>query len=321
MIRVLDIWEETKKIVGNADEKFLFRRITDAVELLANKGDFDPLLLTLDITTHGRTVTLPPEVETILGCNPCGHPAVARDEFFQFHLNGPGSHGWGQWGGSEFGPEIRYEWMDLNDFPVYRDIECPDKLIAYCLEAADVNSEIWVRGMDQNGNEVRTQLKDGTWRDGWKVPVFQFLTTLPPESPIFSRITGVSKAVTGGPIRLSTVGGVVLGVYQGNETVPKYRRIQLSRCVPWVRIRFRRRTFAVRSKYDLIPVANTQAVLMMLRALKAYDSPGGMADGEACEATAVRWLTEEQFTSNPPTAAPIQVLQSAPLLDAWDHME
>jgi hypothetical protein len=323
LVRVKDIWQEVKKIVGNHDDKFLYQRITDAVEILANKGDWDVLLGTLDIDTRltGRIVTLPPEVETILACNMCGHPSVARDEFFQFHLNGPGTNGWGYWGGSEYGPEIRYEWMDLNDACTYQEMTRPDNLIAYCLEPGDVNCELWVHGYDEYENVIRTPLANGQWRDGAKIPVFQNVSALPPNAPVFSRITHIEKQVTEGPIRLATVGGVLLGVYQGNETVPAYRRIQLGRCVPWIRIRYRMRTWSVRSKYDLIPCNSNQAVLMMLRALKAYDSPGGLADGEAFESTAIRWMTEEQFSSNPPVAAPIQVLNSAPLLDQWNYME
>jgi hypothetical protein len=322
IVRVIDIWDEVRKIVGNASEKVLFKRITDAVEILCNKGDFDPLLGTLDIDTRciGRVITLPPEVETILALNQCGHPSVARDEFFQFHLNGPGSNGWGYWGGSEYGPEIRYEWLDLNDFCTYRDLECPESLIAYCLEASDINCEFWVFGFDQFGDVIRSQDEDGKWRDGYKVPVFQNLTAQPVNPPIFSRITRIEKSFTAGPIRLATIGGTLLGVYQGNEKVPAFRRIKLGREVPWIRIRYRRRTWNVESKYDLIPVANAQAVLMMLRALRAYDA-SDLANGEAFEATAVRWLTEEQFTSNPPVASPIQVIGAAPLQDPWDYME
>lgn len=321
LTRVIHIWQEAKKIVGNADEKFVYRRITDAVELLCIKGDFDPLLGTLDICTHGRVITLPPEVEMIMACNMVGRPSVARDEFFQFHLNGPGSTGWGYWGGSEYGPEVRYEWMDLGDASTYREMDCPEALLAYCTEPGDVNCELWVYGFDQNENVIRTQLPNGQWRDGAKIPVFQNVAAQPPTFPIFSRITAVQKQITGGPIRLATVGGTLLGVYQGNETAPTYRRIRLGRSVPWIRIRYRRRTWEITSKYDLLPVANPQAVIMMLRALKAYDSAGGFAEGEAFEATAVRWLTEKQYSTNPPVAAPIQVLNAAPLQDGWDYME
>jgi hypothetical protein len=46
-----------------------------------------------------------------------------------------------------------------------------------------------------------------------------------------------------------------------------------------------------------------------------------MAEAEGFEATAVRWLTEEQYTRSPAVAHPIQVLDAAPLMDACDHMD
>lgn len=313
MVKVNDIWDEAKKIVGNSNDSFLFRRITDAVELLANKGDFDPLMGSLDICVASRVVTLPPEVETILALNMIGCPAAARDELFQFHLNGPGS----------CGAAIRYEWMDLSEACTYRELACPGQLYGYCTDPGDENAEVWVYGLDTSQNVIRTKLENGTWRDGWKLPVFVSHQALPEDAPIFSRITSVRKAKTNGPIRMTTIDGgteILLGVYQALETVPKFRRIQLSSCVPWVRIKFRRRTFEITSRYDLIPLHSAQAVLMMLRALKAYDSIGGIPEGEAYEATAVRWLTEEQYTRNPPVAQPIQVLDAAPLMDCYDYM-
>jgi hypothetical protein len=314
MVRVIDIWDEAKKIVGNSSDTFLFRRITDAVELLANKGDFDPLVGSLDICVASRVVTLPPEVETILALNMVGRPAVARDELFQFHLNGPGS----------CGAAIRYEWMDLAEACTYRELACPGKLYGYCDDEQDENAEVWVYGMNASQNVIRTEVSEGVWRDGWKLPVFQSHQSLPENAPTFARITSVRKPLTVGPIRMTTVDSgteVLLGVYQANETVPKFRRIQLSTCVPWVRIKFRKRTFTITSRYDLIPLHSAQAVIMMLRALKAYDSPQGFAEGEAYEATATRWLTEEQYTRNPPVAHPIQVLDAGPLADDYDHMQ
>jgi hypothetical protein len=321
VVRVADIWTEAVKIVGNSDRAFLFQRLTDAVELLSIKGDFDPCLGTLDICTNSRVVTLPPEVETILGCNMVGHPAIPRDELFQFHINGPGLFTNSEFNSGIDATEVRYEWMDLSDACTYRELPVPSKLIAYCVDDADVNAEVWIYGLDEHQNIVRTKLADGTYRDGWKIPVFKFLTALPADAPIFSRITKVQKALTSGPIRFSTIGNVLLGVYQSNETVPAYRRIQLSRNVPWVRIRFRRRTFSVQSKWDLLPVNLRQAVIMMLRALKAYDSAGGLAEAEGYEATAVRWMTEKQFTNNPPVVHPIQVLDSSPLMESNDFMQ
>lgn len=308
MVLVNDIWQECKKIVGNSDDNFLFKRIGDAVELLANKGDFDPLLGTLDICVSGKVVTLPPEVETILGLNMNKNPALGRDELFQFHINGPG----------QCGRPIRYEYMDLGDACTYRELGCPFQLHAYCVAEEDVDTELRVFGYDQGQNWIRTKMPDGTYVDGYLVPVTLQNGTHDEDAPFFSRITKISKELTEGPVKLVSVDEdeeVLLGVYQPYETIPRYRRIQLSHCVSQVRIKFRRRTVTPRSRFDLLPLHSNQAVIMMLRAMKAYDTPGGFADGEAFEATATRWLSEEQFTRNPPVAHPLQVTDAGAISD------
>ncbi|HYG24437.1 MAG TPA: hypothetical protein VEH04_16790 [Verrucomicrobiae bacterium] len=315
MVLVENIWDEARQIVGNSNDQVVFKRITDAVELLANKGDWDPLMGTLDICVSGRTIALPREVETVLAVNMVGQPAIPRDQLFSFHINGPG----------ECGPELAWQWMDLGEACVYREIECPSKLIGFCAEAEDANCELWVEGEDVNGNLVRTKVGN-TWVNGWKVPVFPNYQALPADAPVFSRITRVRKPVTAGPVRLSTVDndenfGLLLGIFQSDETAPRYRRIRISQSVAFVRIFFRRREFVVRSKKDLIPLHNSQAVLMMLRALKAYATPGEFPNGEAFESTAMRWLSEEQYTRTAPVIHPIQVHDATPLNDPSDSIE
>jgi len=308
MVLVNDIWKEVKKIVGNSDDAWTFTRIGDAVELLANKGDFDPLLGTLDICVSGKIVTLPPEIETPIAVNMNKNPALGRDELFQFHLNGPG----------QCGQAIRYEYTDLGDACTYRELACPFQLHAYCVESADVGKSLRVFGYDQGQNWVRTEISAGVFVDGYLVPVTLQIGVNDADAPFFTRITKITKDLTEGPIKLVTVDEdeeVLLGVYQPYETIPRYRRIQLSHCVSQVRIKFRRRTVVPRSRYDLLPLHSNQAVIMMLRAMKAYDTPGGFAEGEAFEATAVRWLSEEQITRNPVVAHPIQVTDAASISD------
>jgi hypothetical protein len=325
MVQVRDIFQEAKKIVGveGDNDEFLFRRMTDAVELLANKGDFDPLLGALDIGVHDRMVSLPPEVETILGMNICGHPALARDQMFRFHLNGLGDRhqslglrGWRQ-----------FEWEFLNTHPTYRELDAPSKIIAYCSKAEDAGKPFWVEGYDESGNIVRTKVGD-VWMNGWPVPVVVSFMSLPTDAPTFSRITRIRKSETFvgasrlSTIDLSTMTGVLLGVYQFNETDPNLRRVRLSHCVPWIRIFFRKATFKITSIDDYIPLGNAQAFLMMLRALRNYDSPGGIAEAEAQEATALRWLSEEQHTSTPPVVHPITVVDGGTALnDKTDYVE
>jgi hypothetical protein len=309
MVPVTEIWEEVQQITGNSRDDFNYRRLTDSVELLANKGDFDPLDGYLDICVQDMIVTLPPEVETIRALNMAGNPAVARDGLFKFHLNGPG----------QFGPTLEWEWVDLGVYPTYWDIQVPKQLIATCQDSRDTNCDFWVYGFDDKRNVIRTETTPGNWVDGYKIPVFTTQQALPPNAPTFGRITRVRKAKTNGPVELQTLDGVKLGVYQPNETEPRLRRIRLSQKVDWVRISFRRKVFKVQSQYDLLPVNNSQAVLMMLRAIQLYPKDPGTA--EALEATAVRWATEEQRTSNAPVAQPFEVQGINGLVDQDDYVD
>jgi hypothetical protein len=314
MVNVQDIWDDARKIVGNSNDATIFRRITEAVELLANKGDWDPLVGVVDICTSGKLVTLPREVETILGLSMCGTPAVGRDQVYQFHLNGPGM----------LGSRLAWEWSDAGESPIYREIDCPTKVIAFATAPEDANAELWLYGYDPAQNWIRTK-EGNVWHDGYRVPVLTGFQALPADAPTFARVTAARKAKTAGPIRLSsfddsTQTGLLLGVFQANETQPLYRRIELSTRVEWVRILFRRRTFSIESKYDYIPLHNPAAVTMMLRAMKAYDSPGGLPEAEGFEATALRWLKEEQYTRSPQVAQPIQVHDTL-MSDPCDYLD
>jgi len=313
MVKVSYIFDEVKKIVGNSDQAFVFKRITDAVRLLAIKGEWNPLLGYLDICATSRYVTLPSEIETPLAVNMCGCPTVARDQLFNFHLNGPGDRDC----------NLDWSWTNMGEFYTYREIECPNRLIALG-DASDVNKKFRAYGFDQNNNRIRTD-NNGTLEDGWDVPILTTYAMIDPDAPHFSRITRVTKDQTNQAVRLSTLDvsnatGTLLGYYQWNETEPQFRRIRLSRDVEWVRMAYRKRTFEISSLNDLIPLANAQAVIMMVRALKTYDEPGGTPEAELMEATAVRWLTEEQFMSDPPVVHPIQV-EGPTIMDHCDYVD
>lgn len=315
MVPVKVIYEESRKIVGNDREDFIFRRLSDAVIMLATKGEFDPCVGSLDISVCSRVVTLPSEVDTVLAVNICGQPAVGRDQLFKFHLNGPG----------DCGPRVVWEWIDQGKFPVYRDMTTPSTLAGWCYQDEDENCDLWVYGYDEKGNVVRSKVGD-EWRDGYKVPTFKTFHTVPDDAPLFSRITRVQKPLTAGPIRLSTLDnssqtGILLGVYQHYETEPSFRRIRISRHANWVRIFYRRNRFEVRSQEDVLPIFNPQSVLMALRAIKKYGEVNGIPEAEAMEATAVRWEQEAQRCATAPNVHPMQVWDYNPLVDQADYVD
>lgn len=320
MIQVSDIYEDARNIVGTCDDPTLFRRISEAVEALANKGDFDPLLGTVEICTSDKCVTLPREVENVMAVNINGRPSIGRDRWFNFHLNGPGDHH----SPAAFRPVI-WSWQDGAESPVFRELRSPSKLIAFVSNAADQGTELRVYGYDTAGLFIRT-LENGVWVDGYRVPtIFGFAM---PESgaPIFARIIRVKKAVTAATIRLtsldiSSMTGTLVGQYEYDETDPLYRRIILQHeGLKSVNIAFRRRVFKVTSQESLIPLHSTLAILEMLRAIKGY-ADDNLVLGQGHEATADRFISEEQATRSPPVNFPMQINPVGSIVNNYDQMD
>lgn len=304
MFRVDDIYDESKKIIGQCDDAHLFRQLSDAVTLIANKGEFEGWKGWLDICTNGGTcVTLPREVETVLAVNIGGKPTLGKSLLFNFHLNGPG----------DCTEDCNWEWQDQGGWhSTYRDLLIPAKLVAYTSTTADNNKSVIVHGFDSAGHKLRRQVS-GVWRDGYAVPTLYGYAIPDAQAPLVARITGVEKDVTVGPVRLSTIddsgptGGLTLGVYEPDETLPQYRRIKLGYSCSWVRIAYRRTTPLFTSRYDRVTLKSRIAFLNAVRAVKYYaDVDLGLA--HAYEADAARLELEAQDASEPPTYHPMMVV-------------
>lgn len=315
MLFVRDIWDEAKKIFGHCKEPKLFEWISDAVELLANKGEVDPLVGFVDLCVNGQCVTLPREVETPLAVNIGGHPALGHDQLFSFHLNGPG----------DFNRTCEYSWFDVGNFPTYRDLACPAKLIAFLDNQDDEGVELWVFGFDDQNRPLRTEV-NGVVRDGLLVPTVFGYALPDSNAQTVSRITGVVKGRSVGNVRLSsfdnsTSTGTLLGVYEPDETVPQYRRLRLARACSWVRIHYRKRTARVYSVNDRILLHSRMALILALRALKFYDD-ADLANGNAYEANATRLLTEKESTLTGPVGNPLQVIdRNTSISDKRDYLD
>jgi hypothetical protein len=306
-----DIVEEAETIFGFSKPAKLYRWITDAVELLAQKGEIDPLVGWVDLCVDSGCITLPREIETVLACNIGGRPALGHDQLFSFHLNGPG----------DFNKRCDYTWMDGGNFPTYRDLKCPSKLVAFLDNEADAGKVLRVFGYDDQNRPLRTSV-NGVWEDGYRVPTI-FGYALPESgAPTISRITDVVKDPTIGNIRLSsfdssTLSGTLLGVFEPDETVPKYRRLKVSNGCSWVRLHYRKRTAEVRSAKDRILLHSRPALILAMHALKFYRD-SDLANGNAYEANATRLLTEREGALTSPVGSPIQVEDRNSIMDKGD---
>ena len=315
MFLVSEIFEDAQTILGFNRQDKVFLWITDAIELLAQKGEIDPLVGFVDICIDGGCITLPREIETVLACNIGGRPALGHDQLFSFHLNGPG----------DFATSCGYTWDDSGLHPVYRDLKCPSKIVAFLDNAEDAGSTLRVFGYDDQQRPLRTKV--GTeWQDGYLVPTIFGYAVPEVGAPTVSRITGIVKSVTAGSIRLSsfdnsTSTGTLLGVFEADETVPRYRRLRIHNTgCGWVRLCYRKRTARVRSVNDRILLHSRPALVLALHALKFYRD-SDLANGNAYEANATRLLTEREATLTGVGGSPLQVDDRNSVSDKYDYLD
>lgn len=150
MITAEDLKLDAIEILGYKEEDKIFRRLTDAQGALANWCNWDPSIGYMDICVgRDRCVALPPTVQTPLALNIGGSPARFRNEWFEFHLNGPGS------------PECEgcpcdWVWDNRGDYPTIESIKEPSKLMAIVEHPEDTNIPIRVYGLDELRRPLRT---------------------------------------------------------------------------------------------------------------------------------------------------------------------
>lgn len=331
MFRVDDIYDEAKKIVGVCDDTKLFRWLGDAVSLISNKEDLEGWKGFIDICTSGchcsatsstcnnpagcgrRCITLPREVETVIGVNIGGQPVLGYNQLFEFHLNGPGS----------CRTICEWKWQDQGQFHfTFRDLVHPAKLVTYLQSPDDNNSTFLVYGYDDKGNVLR-RTENGQVMDGYRVPTIYGVAVPDVEAPEIARITGIYKDRTIGNIRLSTIDdsgatGTLLGIYEPDEQNPQYRRIQLNRSCNWARIAYRKTNPTFFSRFDHIPLKSRVALLVAVQARKHY-ADLQINDAHAFEADAARLELEAQQMTEPPTFMPVQVIDMSQPRDKYDY--
>lgn len=314
MIQVSEVYDEAKRIVGNCDDVRLYRWMMDAVQLVANAAELEGYKGWVDICTDCQTcVTLPREVETVLGVNIGGKPTLGLHQLFNFHLNGPG----------DCGSLCQWTWQDQGKWhSTYRDLIVPAKLVVYTETALDNNKSFVVHGFDDAGHPLWHEV-GGEQRRGLLVPTVYGYAIPAADAPLVGRITAIEKEDTLGMVRLSTIDnsgntGVLLGVYEPDERLPQYRRIKLGKRCNWVRVAYRKSHPRIDSRYDRLPLLSRRAFLLAMRAIKGYDETD-FANAHAFEADAKRLEQEAQNAVEAPTYFPLQVMDMNQPRDKSDY--
>ncbi len=319
MFTVESIRPDLQRALGTCEDEALLSYANAAVEILCTEALYDPTRGFVDICVGNRsTLTLPEDVDTILAVNINGRPAQGHDVYWNFHLNGPGLPRMAQ--------SCEYDWTDGGSWPVYTDPTESFQPVAFLYNAEDDNTPLRGYGYDDTGKWI-VSTEEGNTVDGFLIPTVYGTSVPNPDAPRVSRLTRVSKAITKGFIRLSTLdydvgtgGGALLGLYRPRDTEPMYRRITLSRTCTWARVAYKKKFFQLIDFTDLIPLHSPRAVVLMCQALKKFDSDN-LKDGQAYWATAVELLRKKQLSVTPPTGPTVQIADRNLIVDKRDRLE
>lgn len=303
---VSEIYDDVIDALGRCNQAVAFRRLTDAITMLQNKAKWNPNLADIDICVTQSYVTLPRIVKTVIGVSTNGKPNYLTDaSWFDYHLNGPGVQdcvpcGYAQLAGT---------------FCTIRDPSAPVYLVTELETAADNNSQLRVFGLDVNGNEIYSpNPTTGVQERGFLVPTIYGFSVPPANIPAIARITRIQKDVTNGRVKLIAINPsdlsahTLIGYYEPDETDPQYQRLK----VPphsWVRVKFRKKDYTIRSLNDWIALGTSQALIMGVKAVKfRLDDKDDVAD--KYEMAAVRLLTEDQASNQADVVMSPQVVNS-----------
>lgn len=302
---VVEFKEDLKLALGTCEDDEAYRRLSDAVRLLEKSQLFDTSVGDISVCVCGNFVTLPAEVETPLGVSVNGNPALIRNQWFAYHINGTGDVSWTPFGFAD---------VLGSQFCTIRDPDRAVRLVARINTITDQNKKLRVFGWAEDGSRIMSLNARGEKEDGFFVPLVYGKTLFNTDVPPIKVIERVYKEVSSDLVELFAVDPTtmetvsLLGSYRPRETVPQYTRIKVAaRNV--VRVKFRRRSFELRDDYDWIPLENRLALIHGLRSVK-FGMDGKSALADDAEVRALRYLRNDQNSRKPGGIAPPQVINN-----------
>lgn len=291
---VSDVYRDMKRAFEGCDEAEIFRRGTEAVRLMNNTGVLDYNLGEMTLCVCNGCITLPRDVGTVLGINVRGQPTLLQDQWFQYHINGPGSQDCVPCGPNSY---------EMGQVCTFRDPSEPAYLVAEVTSAADNNKKLRVYAYDTNRNKIFTAGPDGTLQEGFLVPLIFGFSQRNPNVPALSSIYRIAKEDTKDYVRLIAINAsdgvsqTLIGYYEPNENDPQYRRIKVQNRTS-VRIKYKKRDLEIRSQRDWLNTDNRQAFILACRSVK-FSGDDKYDQANAAKAQMTMLINEEAEAMRP----------------------
>ena len=271
-----EIKDDAKLVLGDCDGATVKRRVTEAIEILANMGDgtWDGMIgeMTVCVDNHKGEVTLPRDVLKVLSINVDGCPTFPRDKWFQYHLNGPGT----KW------RDVSSAWDEGMETSVIREPEEATTISVETEVAADDGKEFTIFYDDEDDRR-----QSATFSMNFAItPVSDFKV---------KRINSVHKDETQGYVKLfyTEPEPTLAGWYYPDERSPRYRRVrvQASKSIQMI---YRRRSLAILNDKDYIPLRSKVAIMQALWSIK-YRYQGELQKAVQSQQDAYHLLEQDQY--------------------------
>lgn len=268
-----DLYDFACDVFGPISQPKIFDRMTEAIELLANMSQWDPLIGYVDIQTFDSFyVTLPQYVDQVLAINVNKATGTFRNQWFEFNMDGLGQD-------NDYADAVGSTrpcggWEEVGEFPCAFPLWSPSYLVASPMNAADNGCAIRAYGIDQNDLPVYSQ--DGNL--GVNVTCEQGSFDISDQELPFKRIDRLVLAGTRvGFIQLYATDGTsltqFLGNYWPNICEPKFLVIKIGQQAVTVRIRYRKRLVKITSLTDPLHMRSRSALMNAMRSIQT-----GMTD-------------------------------------------
>jgi hypothetical protein len=262
-----DLYDFACDVFGPISQQKIFDRMTEAIELLANMSQWEPLVGYVDIQTFDSFyVTLPQYVDQVLAINVNKSTGYLRNQWFEFNMDGLGQD-------NDFADQVGSNrpcggWEEIGEMPCAFPLVAPSYLVASPVSPQDNGTSIRAYGIDQN--DLPVYGLDGNL--GTRVTCEQGSFDISDQTYPFKRI---DRIVLGSPqsfIQLYATDGTQLlqnlGVFWPNIPEPKFRVIKIGQKAVTVRLRYRKRLVKITSLTDPLHMRSRSALMDAMRSIQ-----------------------------------------------------
>ena len=262
-----DLYDSACDIFGPIGQQKIFDRMTEAIELLANLSNWDPLIGYVDIATFDSFyVTLPQYVDQVLAINVNKSRGTFRNQWHEFHMNGLGQD-------NDAADSVGSNrpcggWEEVGEMPCAFPLFSPSYLVASPVSSIDNGTPVRAYGIDPS--DLPIYGADGNL--GATITCEQNSFDISDQQLPFKRI---DRIVLGSPqsfIQLYATDGSQyqqsLGTFWPNIAEPMFRIIKIGQKAVTIRLRYKKRLLKIVSLTDPVHMRSRSAMLNAMRAIQ-----------------------------------------------------